>query len=88
MAFVINSRSSRSMGDVLGKTHDLTLAYKQFGLHPSDRDLARIAVKTPSSELASFGTDALPFGAVGSVGGFLRISAALMFAGLKLDEFL
>ncbi|CAJ1458379.1 unnamed protein product, partial [Effrenium voratum] len=83
LAFVIDSKSSRSMGGVLGKTYDLTSAYKQYGVHPSDRDLARIAVKTPSGELAFFGTNALPFGAVGSVGGFLRISAALTFAGLK-----
>ncbi|CAJ1382659.1 unnamed protein product, partial [Effrenium voratum] len=83
LAFVIDSKSSRSMGGVLGKTYDLTSAYKQYGVHPSDRDLARIAVKTLSGELAFFGTNALPFGAVGSVGGFLRISAALTFAGLK-----
>ena len=90
LAFVIDSKSSRSMGGVLGKTYDLTSAYKQYGVHPSDRDLARIAVKTPSHKLAFFGTNALPFGAVGSVGGFLRISAALRPQGAQamVDEFL
>ena len=57
LAFVIDSKSSRSMGGVLGKTYDLTSAYKQYGVHPSNRDLARIAVKTPSGELAFFGTN-------------------------------
>ena len=63
---------------VEGKTFDLSSAYKQFPLHSSDRDFIRIAVPKPGgSDCAIYGLNALPFGASGSVEGFLRVSVAL-----------
>lgn len=74
-----------------GKTFDLTAAYKQYPIHADDREHLRIALKNPDSSDDSpadlFGLNALPFGATGSVAGFLRVSAALFFiltAGLKI----
>ena len=67
---------------MVGRTFDLKSAYKQFGLRSSDRDLIRIAVNDPSTgRPALFGLNALPFGAVGSVSGFLRVSMATWFIG-------
>ena len=67
-----------------GRTYDLKSAYRQYGLHPEDRELIRLAVKKPEDGSIHFcGLNSLPFGAVGSVGGFLRVSLALWFVGLK-----
>ena len=74
------------MGSGLSRTYVLTSAYKQHGMHPSDGDLGRLAVKTPSSELAFLATNTIPFGAVGGVCGLLRISTALTLAGPKGPE--
>ena len=63
---------------VLGRAYDLHSAYKQFPISEKDRDLLRIAVNRPGGKSPSiFGVNALPFGAVGSVAGFLRISHSL-----------
>ena len=68
---------------IRGRTFDLKAAYKQSGLCESDRDLVRLAVKdTESHSVRYFGLNSLPFGAVGSVGGFLRVSMALWFLGI------
>ncbi len=68
---------------VLGRTYDLKSAYKQFPVSPEDRDILRLAVHSPGSAGPRFfGVNALPFGAVGSVAGFLRISHSLWFLGL------
>ena len=73
---------------IVGRTFDLKAAYKQFGLSEFDRKLLRIAVRDPSrKDPVLLGVNALPFGGVGSVAGFLRISLATWFtgvAGLKL----
>ena len=67
---------------VVGRTYDLRAAYKQFPLSSADREILRIAVCQPGrTEPAIFGVNALPFGAVGSVAGFLRTSHALWFIG-------
>ena len=67
---------------IFGSTYDLRSAYKQFPISARDRDLLRIAVNRPGANSPSiFGVNALPFGAVGSVAGFLRISHALWFIG-------
>ena len=67
---------------IFGRTYDLRSAYKQFPISARDRDLLRIAVNRPGANSPSiFGVNALPFGAVGSVAGFLRISHALWFIG-------
>ena len=74
--------SSQSHPTVVGRTCDLRAAYKQFTLSAADRDILRIAVCRPGhSQPVFFGLNALPFGAVGSVAGFVRISHALWFIG-------
>ena len=68
---------------LLGRTFDLKAAYKQFGVSLADRDLLRIAVRdTDSGRVRFLGVTSLPCGAVGSVGGFLRISVAVWFLGM------
>ncbi|CAJ1430111.1 unnamed protein product [Effrenium voratum] len=75
--------SNGSGFQLLGRTFDLKAAYKQFGVNPSDRDLLRIAVRdTDCGRVRFLGINSLPFGAVGSVGGFLRVSMAVWFLGM------
>ena len=65
-----------------GTTFDLVAAYKQYAVHPEDRERVRICVKDVDEMKAKvFRISALPFGASGSVAGFLRISAALACIG-------
>ena len=69
--------------EVQGRTYDLKSAYKQFGLCSDDRDLLRMAVNKPgAAEPILLGLNALPFGAIGSVAGFLRISFAIWWIGV------
>eukprot|EP00435_Cladocopium_sp_Y103_P041856 s106_g11.t1 len=69
--------------EVLGRCYDLKSAYKQFAVHSEDRSVLRMAVRDPSCERPKLiGFNALPFGAVGSVAGFLRISMAVWYIGL------
>jgi len=71
----------------LGRTFDLTGAYRQCAVHPESRPYAHIAVRHPSTgDIKAFRMLALPFGAVRSVHSFLRISASLWF--LLVKEFL
>ena len=80
-----------------GKTFDLSSAYKQFPLNQCDRDFIRLAVPEPGRKAcAIYGVNALPFGATGSVSGFLRVSTALfhiitfglgIWAGTFFDDF-
>lgn len=66
---------------MLGRTYDLKGAYKQFA---DDRNLLRLAVNCPGLPNAKLmGANVLPFGAVGSVSGFLRVSTAVWFIGLR-----
>ena len=68
---------------ISGKTIDLKAAYKQYAVHPDDRKVLRIGVMdTDSSVVKFYGANALPFGTTGSVGGFLRTSAATWFLGV------
>ena len=73
---------------ICGKTFDLKSAYKQYPLHQDDRDNLRIAILDPSPKKPRlFGLNALPFGATGSVAGFLRVSSAIFFVltvGLRI----
>ena len=67
---------------LLGRTYDLKSAYKQFALRTEDRDALRMGIAVPKSRnVAVIGFNSLPFGAVGSVSGFLRISMAVWFVG-------
>ena len=80
-----------------GKTFDLSSAYKQFPINSDDRSFIRIAVPVPEgSRCEIFGVNSLPFGATGSVAGFLRVSTAIfhiltmglgVWAGTFFDDF-
>ena len=80
----IFSKQKRGHGHrILGKTFDLKSAYRQFCICEEDRDLARIMVfDTDKRVPTTFGLNVLPFAAVGSVAGFLRVSLALHFIGV------
>ncbi|CAE7710295.1 SLC24A2 [Symbiodinium sp. CCMP2592] len=68
-----------------GRVYDLKSAYKQFGIHPTDRELFRFAVNKPGeAEPMIMGANSLPFGAVGSVAAFLRISLSIWLIGMRL----
>ena len=68
-----------------GRTYDMKHAYKQYGIAVADRELVRLAVRNPLDHtVALFGINSLPFGASGSVGGFLRISLAVWYVGLVM----
>ena len=63
-----------------GKTFDLISAYKQYPIHSDDRNFVRIALKDPAlGQCRVFGVNALPFGATGSVAGFLRVSLSIFY---------
>eukprot|EP00435_Cladocopium_sp_Y103_P075258 s153_g55.t1 len=73
----------RQFPSVFGRCYDLKSAYKQFAVHPLDREHLRMAVRSPVDEAVKLiGFNALPFGAVGSVSGFLRVSLAVWFIGV------
>ena len=67
---------------------DLKSAYKQFGVRGEDRERVRVATCHPTTEqFILLMVNTLPFGATGSVSGFLRASMFLWFlgtVGLKL----
>ena len=70
-----------------GRTYDMKHAYKQFGISVGDRELVRLAVRDPiGHKVALFGVNSLPFGASGSVGGFLKISMAVWYVGLVVSR--
>ncbi|CAE7426050.1 unnamed protein product [Symbiodinium sp. CCMP2456] len=69
---------------IKGRTIDLVSAYKFYPIHPEDRRHLRIGVfDTDSNVVRLYGTNVLPFGATGSVAGFLRVSAALWHTGVR-----
>ncbi|CAE7717441.1 unnamed protein product [Symbiodinium sp. CCMP2592] len=69
---------------IKGKTIDLVSAYKFYPIHPQDRRHLRIGVyDTDSGIVRIYGTNVLPFGATGSVAGFLRVSAAIWHTGIQ-----
>ena len=85
-ALVLNQKSNPVA--LKGKTFDLKAAYKQYPIHPTDRQHLRIAICDPNTCQAKlYGLNSLPFGATGSVAGFLRVSSALFYVlsvGLKV----
>lgn len=84
IAWCLTTLGANSMDQVVGKTYDLRNAYKQYGIDVTDRSLLRIAVWNPHEGKVQFlGLNALPFGAVGSVSSFLRISMALWYIGVR-----
>ena len=83
VAWVFSKRSDNCDFRIVGKTFDLKSAYRQFCICKEDRDLARIMTfDTERRVPVIFGLNVLPFGAVGSVAGFLRVSLALHFIGV------
>ena len=65
-----------------GRTYDLKAAYKQFAVSLADRASLRMGVNVPGrDDPAIIGFNSLPFGPVGSVAGFLRVSQAVWFIG-------
>ena len=86
IAEAFKNPDSGSFPFVFGRCYDLKSAYKQFAVHPIDRNHLHMAVRSPADgAIRLIGFDALPFGAVGSVAGFLRVSLAVWFnfAGLS-----
>ena len=73
----------------VGRNYDLKAAYKQYGIHPSDREFVRLAVNRPGCDKPQLlGLNALPFGSVSSVSAFLRVSHALWRIGIVLGKVL
>ncbi|CAE7253337.1 NaCP60E [Symbiodinium sp. CCMP2592] len=71
----------------VGRNYDLKSAYKQYGVHPVDRALVRLAVNKPGEEEPLLlGLNALPFGSVASVSAFLRVSFAIWKIGVVLAK--
>ena len=69
----------------LGKTFDLSSAYRQLAIASSSLWVSYIAVYNPKTGAAEvFSMRALPFGASRSVYGFLRVSQSLWFLGCKM----
>ena len=84
IAWCLTHLPTESMEEVVGKTYDLKNAYKHYGVCSGDRDLLRLAVWNPKEKTVNFlGINALPFGAIGSVSAFLRISGAVWFLGVR-----
>ena len=84
IAWCLTNLEDNSMDEVVGKTFDLKSAYKQYGVRKMDRDLLRLAVWDPELKKVCFlGINALPFGAIGSVSSFLRISMAVWYVGIR-----
>jgi len=93
IAWCLTHLTAESMEEVVGKTYDLKNAYKQYRVCASDRESLRLAVWNPKERAVNFlRIKALPFGAIGSVSAFLRISMAVWFWGgswiaIVLDKF-
>ena len=84
IAWCLTHLTEDSMDEVVGKTYDLKNAYKQYGVCVEDRETLRLAVWNPEERAVKFlGINALPFGAIGSVSAFLRISMAVWFLGIR-----
>ena len=74
----LGSAPDEGLADWVGRTFDLRSAYKQYGVHPSDRQRLRIGVNRHGSEQpALLGVNSLLFGATGSVSAFLRVAMAV-----------
>ncbi|CAE7424754.1 unnamed protein product, partial [Symbiodinium necroappetens] len=74
--------SRDASASLCGRTYDLKSAYKQFRVSCKDRDLLRMLVNCPHrASPVSVGVNSLPFGAIGSVAAFLRISNSIWMIG-------
>ena len=69
----------------VGKTVDLSAAYRQLALSPKSRWVSFVAVFDPVSKRPKiYSMRALPFGASRSVYGFLRVAHSLWWLGCKM----
>lgn len=69
----------------MGKTVDLSAAYRQLGISPASKWVSYIAVYDPESRAPKiFSMRALPFGASRSVYAFLRTAHSLWWLGCKM----
>jgi hypothetical protein len=79
IAFMMDATLKPSELKLTGRTFDLKHAYRQLGVDSYHHELLKIAVKKPGGTYELFKVGALPFGAVGSVTAFLRVSNCLAF---------
>ncbi|CAE7763864.1 unnamed protein product, partial [Symbiodinium necroappetens] len=63
---------------LLGKTLDLSKAYRQVAIHPSTREHAALGFPNPKGEWEFYVAKSLPFGAAASVYGFNKIALAVL----------
>jgi hypothetical protein len=86
LAYMVDfTQKGHSVGGISGRNYDLKHAYKQYGISEAERKVIRLAVRNPiKGGISLFGVNSLPFGASGSVGGFLRVSLAIWFLGVAL----
>ena len=81
----LGQASAEGLKGWVGRTFDLKSAYKQYGIHPFDREHLRLAVNKPGEASPNLlGVNSLPFGATGSVCAFLRVASALWRIGVVL----
>ena len=65
--------------DLLGRTLDLTAAYKQLAVDPNQATIRALVAYNPELQSPAFFVfNALPFGATGSVYGFNRVAKSLL----------
>ena len=83
LAYILDHCDEPAALELVGRTFDLKQAYRQFGVDPYHHELLKIAVRKPGGSYQLFRVGALPFGAVGSVTAFLRISNCISFIASK-----
>ena len=86
LAYILDHCDDPAALELVGRTFDLKPAYRQFGVDPYHHELLKIAVRKPGGSYQLFRVGALPFGAVGSVTAFLRISNCISFIAF-FDDF-
>ncbi|CAE7294808.1 unnamed protein product [Symbiodinium sp. CCMP2592] len=76
---------------LLGKTLDLSKAYRQVSIHPSTREHAVLGFPNPQGKWEFYIAQSLPFGAAASVYGFNKVALAILhimvvkFAAIATD---
>ncbi|CAE7648128.1 unnamed protein product [Symbiodinium sp. CCMP2592] len=76
---------------LLGKTLDLSKAYRQVSIHPSTREHAVLGFPDPQGKWEFYIAQSLPFGAAASVYGFNKVALAILhimvvkFAAIATD---
>eukprot|EP00439_Symbiodinium_sp_Y106_P025560 s8862_g3.t1 len=72
------SREMLSRPALLGKTLDLSKAYRQVGIHPDSKAHAVLGFPNPKGEWEFYLAKSLPFGAAASVYGFNKIALGIL----------